>query len=93
MFSVITHQYPLDAKNISSMLRRHISVDGHLFFTCFLDDTITTFEDRSPERNGGRCFYNPDFLTKLVESRGWREVSRAPAEGPVIGDSFVFQRA
>src|SRR2546427_86247 len=70
-----------------------ISSDGQLFFTCFLDQAINTFEDRSPELNGGRCFYNPDFLTELVESCGWREVGRGPAEGPLIGDSFVYQRA
>ena|SRR3989442_317956 len=93
MFSVITHQYPRDSKSIFSILRRHISADGQLFFTCFLDQAINTFEDRSPELNGGRCFYNPDFLTELVESCGWREVGRAPAEGPLIGDSFVYQRA
>jgi SAM-dependent methyltransferase len=93
MFSVITHQYPLDCKNIFSMLRRHTSDDGHLFFTCFLDDAITTFEDRSPGRNGGRCFYNPEFLTSMVESCGWRQVGRAPANGPLIGDSFVYRPA
>jgi SAM-dependent methyltransferase len=92
MFSVITHQYPLDAKIIFSMLRRHTCVKGHLFFTCFLDEAISTFEDRSPERNGGRCFYSPGFLTQLVESCGWREVGRAPGAGPLIGDSFVYQR-
>lgn len=93
MFSVITHQYPSDSRSIFSMLRRHISADGHLFFTCFLDDAISTFEDRSPQRDGGRCFYNPGFLTELVESCGWRLVGRAPVVGPLIGASFVYQRA
>lgn len=68
MFSVITHQTPEDSRRIFSLLRRYIRKDGHLFFTCFLDESITDYEDRSPERNGGRCFYNPGFLTELVES-------------------------
>ena len=93
MFSVITHQNPDDSRHIFRLLRRHVADDGHLFFTCFLDDTIPAFEDRSAEKNGERVFYNPAFLRDLVESCGWREVSRAPGEGPIIGDSFVFRAA
>jgi SAM-dependent methyltransferase len=91
LFSVITHQYPCDSKNIFSMLRRYINEDGHLFFTCFLDDSIPEFEDRSPERNGGRCFYNSGFLIRLVQDCGWQLITQAPADGPLIGDSFVFR--
>jgi len=93
LFSVLTHQYPNDSRSILSILRRHVAVDGHLFFTCFLDDSIQSFEDRSPERNGGRCFYNPVYLMELVESCGWRFVDREPGEGPLIADSFVFSPA
>jgi len=91
MFSVITHQYPNDSLSIFSILRRHINAAGQLFFTCFLDESIFDFEDRSPERNGGRCFYNPQFLTDIVQRCGWRVVTRARGEGPLIGDSFVLQ--
>jgi hypothetical protein len=91
LFSVITHQNPVDSACIFSMLRRHTNRTGRLFFTCFLDDSIPTFEDRSPDRNGGRCFYNPGFLVTLAEGCGWRFVSRMPGEGPLIGDSFVFR--
>jgi len=93
MFSVITHQNPEDSMSIFKLLRRYVREDGYLFFTCFLDDAIPSFEDRSPERNGGFVFYNPSFLKDLVERCGWREVSRAPGEGPVIGNSFVFRPA
>lgn len=89
MFSVITHQTPADSRAIFTMLRRYVKADGQLFFTCFLDDAIETFEDRSPERNGGFCFYNRAFLTNLVESCGWLCLDHAPGEGPIIGDSFV----
>ena len=75
------------------MLRRYVRADGQLFFTCFLDAAIAEFEDRSPERNGGFCVYNPEFLTRLVERCGWRLVARAPGHGPLIGDSFVGRPA
>ena len=93
MFSVITHQYPRDAKSVFSMLRRRISADGHLFFTCFLDESIGSFEDRSPQLNGERCFYNPGYLADIVDSCGWRLVCRGLSEGPLIGDNFVYQCA
>ncbi|HEX7313896.1 MAG TPA: class I SAM-dependent methyltransferase [Pyrinomonadaceae bacterium] len=93
MFSVITHQYPDDSRSILTMLRRHVGARGRLFFSCFLDDSIGTFEDRSPNRNGGRCFYDPDFLKSIVESCGWRLVSTAPSVGPLIGQSFVYRAA
>jgi SAM-dependent methyltransferase len=93
MFSVITHQHPADSASIFALLRRYVRPGGHLFFTCFLDDAIPSFEDRSAEQNGGRCFYNTSFLKDLVESRGWREVNRAPGVNPLIGDSFVFRAA
>lgn len=93
MFSVITHQYPGDSRSIFSMLRRHVRPGGHLFFTCFLDDSIAEFEDRSRKRDGGKVFYNPDFLTGLVESCGWRQVCMAPSVGPLVGQSFVCRPA
>jgi SAM-dependent methyltransferase len=93
MFSVITHQYPRDAESIFSRLRRHVGPSGHLFFTCFLDDTIDSFEDRSEERNGGRCFYSSAFLQRLVVQTGWIPIARYPAEPPLIGDSFICRPA
>ncbi len=93
MFSVITHQYPGDCRSIFTMLRRHVRAGGYLFFSCFLDDSVGTFADLSPNRDGGRCFYDPDLLTRLVESCGWRHAGSAPSVGPLIGQSFVYRAA
>jgi SAM-dependent methyltransferase len=89
MFSVLTHQYPDDAKWILRMLRRYVRADGRLFVTCFLDECIEAFEDRSPERNGGFCFYNPTYLESLIAESGWQTVASYPGEGPLIGFSYV----
>jgi SAM-dependent methyltransferase len=91
MFSVITHQDPEHSRCLFTILRRHVRAGGHLFFSCFLDPAIAEFEDRSPARNGGRCFYHPGYLRQLVESCGWQEVSSAGSAGPLIGDSFVYR--
>lgn len=93
MFSVITHQNPANSEAIFSLLRRYVAPQGALFFTCFLDPNIATFEDRSPERNGGVCFYNPDYLEAIVARCGWRKVRFAPSEGPIIANAFVFAPA
>ena len=79
----------IDAAFLFTLLRRHTATQGRLFFTCFLDAGIAEFEDRSPDRNGGMCFYNPDFLARLVKGCGWRIVQRARGEGPLIGDLFA----
>jgi SAM-dependent methyltransferase len=91
MFSVLTHQYPDDSRHVLTLLRRYVKPTGRLFFTCFLDDNIASFEDRSPEHNGGRCFYNAAFLTQILVKSGWQPTSRYPADAPLIGDSFVCQ--
>jgi SAM-dependent methyltransferase len=93
LFSVITHQYPHDSECLFSMLRRYVAADGHLFFTCFLDSGIEAFEDRSPDRNAGRCVYRPDYLVGLIERCGWRVVTAAAAQAPLIGESFVLRPA
>lgn len=90
LYSVITHQYPQDSEALFTILRRHIAPHGRLFFTCFLDPGLATFEDRSPERNGGRCAYGPAYLTEIVERCGWSVLAREPAEAPLIGDSFLL---
>jgi SAM-dependent methyltransferase len=91
LFSVLTHQAAADSRAIFTLLRRYVRPDGHLFFSCFLDDAVETFEDRSPERNGGYCVYNPVFLHDLVVSCGWGLVSSAPADGPLIANAFVYR--
>jgi SAM-dependent methyltransferase len=93
MFSVITHQAPDDARAIFTMLRSYLRPDGHLYFTCFLDDAVETFEDRSPDRNGGCCVYHPAFLADIVASCRWQLVSSAPPDGPLIASAFVCRPA
>jgi SAM-dependent methyltransferase len=93
MFSVITHQHPDDAGHIFALLRRHVRPSGHLFFTCFLDEKLESFEDRSPARDGGMVFYQPEFLGKIVRRSGWQIAARFPAEAPIIGDSFACRPA
>ena len=93
MFSVVTHQYPDDALHTLALLRRHVQPDGHLFFTCFLDDAVETFADLSPQRDGQRCHYNAAYLEEILRRAGWRPVGRYPAEAPLIGDAYACRPA
>ncbi len=89
MFSVITHQDPPDAEAILTMLRRYVRPAGQLFLTCFLDPALASFEDRSPDRNGGYCVYEPSFLEALLHRSGWQPFARYPGGHPLIADSFA----
>jgi SAM-dependent methyltransferase len=89
MFSVITHQYPSDATALFRTLKRHVRDDGALFFTCFLDDEIQDFEDRSPNRDGGRCVYARARIEQLLRDAGWEHDRPDPPEGVIIGHSYV----
>jgi SAM-dependent methyltransferase len=93
MFSVVTHLYPQDSEAIFTIVRRHVAPNGHLFFTCFLDSEVNGFEDRSPERNGGRCHYERAYLMDIVKQSGWNVVDTAPAQPPLIADSFLLRPA
>lgn len=93
MFSVITHQDPEASAAIFRLLRRYVTPGGHLFFTCFLDESIDRFEDRSERVAGERCFYNPRFLEELVEACGWSVVRQLPNEAPLIAHSFLCRAA
>jgi SAM-dependent methyltransferase len=91
MFSVITHQTPDESRCIFRILRRHVGRGGVLYFTCFLDEAVERFEDRSPGQNGGFCVFNRGFLLALVEECGWQVAGSATGEDPLIGDSFVLR--
>lgn len=93
LFSVITHQRPDDAASLLAILRRHVAARGHLFLTAFLDDAVDGWEDRSPERNGGRCVFHSDRLAEIVERSGWLVASKAPAEPPLIADGWLLRPA
>ena len=72
MFSVITHQVPEDSKFIFSILHDSVRPGGQMYFTAFLDETITEYVEGVPDTPSMKCYYNPSFLGGLVESEGWK---------------------
>jgi len=72
LFSVFTHLPPDDAEAMLAILRRHARRDGRLLFSAFLDPTVATFAEKSPEKPGLHSTYHEAFLRSLVERNGWR---------------------
>ncbi|MCP3970197.1 MAG: class I SAM-dependent methyltransferase [Rhodobacteraceae bacterium] len=73
MFSVITHQNPVEARPIFDMLRRQIRPGGHLFFSAFEHDKPDVpFMELEPAKPGLKCSYSRPAMTQLLDATGWR---------------------
>jgi SAM-dependent methyltransferase len=80
MFSVITHQNPVEAVPTFKLLRRHIRATGHMFFSAFIhDDDGASFKELVRERPGLKCSYTQSSLTALLADCGWEVVSYVDA--------------
>ncbi|MFZ5964852.1 class I SAM-dependent methyltransferase [Thalassococcus sp. BH17M4-6] len=75
MFSVITHQDPPEAALTFAFLRRHIREGGHLFFSAFLHEDDTPFQQLVPEKPDLKASYRLDHLTGILERTGWEVLS------------------
>jgi len=87
MFSVITHQDPPEATLTFTFLRRHIREDGHMFFSAFLHEDDTPFQQLVPEKPDLMASYRLDHLTEILERTGWEVVSvvdPAPRDLPIM---------
>ena len=71
LFSVFTHMDPADAMAMLQILRRHIRPNGRLFFSAFIDDNLTGFEDRVKEAPLFQAYYGRDYMQSLIEQAGW----------------------
>ncbi len=96
MFSVITHQNPVEAHSQFAFLRRYVKSNGHLFFTAIThDNDDLDFEERNPQKPGAVCSYSQRYLVELVEKTGWSVLSIAdPLPGGVrVQTSFLCEPA
>lgn len=75
MFSVITHQQPEEAISIFNFLRRHIKLDGHLFFSAHIHDGDVPYYELDPEKPGHMSSYSLPHVTKLFEDANWSVIS------------------
>ena len=91
MFSVITHQQPEEARPIFEFLRRHIKLDGWLFFSAFIHEDDVSYEERDPEAPGHMSSYSLPYMSKLLVDASWFVVSVADPQpnGVPIQTSFL----
>jgi SAM-dependent methyltransferase len=90
MFSVITHNNPMDTEGLLYILRKYIKKDGRLLFSAFIDNNIDTFEDRVKDQPLLTAYYNEDFLRQIIAKTGW-QVESAHEKNPdkAIMNHFV----
>jgi SAM-dependent methyltransferase len=91
MFSVITHQLPADAQALFAILRRYVRPDGHLFFSCCLDDESGVDYGEAREKPTGLSLYSTAHMRRLLEASGWKELSLVATnpEGLPVLDTFL----
>ena len=72
LFSVFTHLNPSDALTMLKILKKYIRNDGKLFFSSFIDEKLSGFEDRVEDRPLLKAYYGKDYMMSLIKEAGWR---------------------
>jgi SAM-dependent methyltransferase len=73
LFSVFTHLKESDSIKMLQETRKHITNQGHLVFTCFLDDTISEpIVDIYPNRPCLKVHYQHSKMRDLITSNDWK---------------------
>lgn len=80
LFSVFTHMPPADSDAMLAILRRHVRPTGRLFFSCFIDDAVGTFADRTPERPALHATYAERTMRDLLAKNGWEALALHPKD-------------
>ncbi|MEZ5540162.1 MAG: class I SAM-dependent methyltransferase [Pseudomonadales bacterium] len=71
LFSVFTHLNPEDASNMLRILRKHITDNGKLIFTCRINNAVDGFVDRIPEQPLLRAVFSQSLMEKMIIENGW----------------------
>lgn len=71
LFSVFTHFDPLDTDCMLSILRHYADDSTKLIFTCFLDNTVSGFDDRNKKTPLSNAVYTEVFFRHLIERNEW----------------------
>jgi SAM-dependent methyltransferase len=90
MYSVITHNNPIDTESLLYLLRRYVKRDGALLFSAFIDNAIDSFEDKIRDQPLLNAYYNESYLKQLTAKAGW-QMTPAPnkKQDTVIQNLFI----
>jgi 2-polyprenyl-3-methyl-5-hydroxy-6-metoxy-1,4-benzoquinol methylase len=69
LFSVFTHLEPADASALLGILRHYIRPGGHLF-SAFIDNSISTFEDKILDQLQN-AYYSEQYMRQLLAEWGY----------------------
>lgn len=68
-----------------AVLRRYIDARGKLIFTAFVDDEVSGFDDRVPEKPLEQAAYSEPLIRHLVTRNGWNIESLCPPTKSPLG--------
>ncbi|MBK8504063.1 MAG: class I SAM-dependent methyltransferase [Saprospiraceae bacterium] len=90
LFSVFTHLNASDAGAMLQLLRDLIRPSGSLFFSSFIDQNLTGFEDRQPDNPLLNAYFGFETMIKLIRQAGWevRRFQKRDFKLPIV-DYFV----
>ncbi|NQZ10626.1 MAG: class I SAM-dependent methyltransferase [Algicola sp.] len=72
LISVFTHLTPTDSLALLKLMRNCIREDGKLFFSAYIDDELTFFEDRVKGHPLRHAYYGRDYMVSLIKQAGWK---------------------
>lgn len=75
LFSVFTHLNPEDSVTLLRLLKRYLRPEGRIFFSVFIDEKLSSFEDRIKGKPLLNAYYGRRYFKSLVAQAGWKILS------------------
>lgn len=94
LFSVFTHLNIDDAEAMLLLIRLHVEVNGHLFFSSFIDADLDGFRYNDPEHPLYQVYYGLSTMKHLLKKTGWKIIKYQKRDFnlPIV-DYFVCKPA
>jgi len=78
MFSVITHQNPMEATATFKLLRKYVRPDGRLFFSAAIEPEMERYGEKIESKPGSLSVYADGYMRDMLRGSGWTVDSFQP---------------
>jgi len=90
-FSVFTHLNPPDAKKMLELCRPRLKLDGRIFLTAFVADTVQEYEEGKPDQPSLVSIFGKQFFEQMIAEEGFRIVASYPRQ-TLMAPHYVLAR-